>query len=70
MKVPLEWLKEYVTIRLPVQALADRLTMAGLEVTGIDTVEGGPVLDVEVTPNRPDWLSMLGIAREIGAITE
>lgn len=26
------------------------------------------VLDIEVTPNRPDWLNHVGIAREIGAI--
>ena len=25
------------------------------------------VLDIEVTPNRPDWLSVVGIAREIAA---
>jgi len=27
------------------------------------------VLDVEVTPNRPDFLSVLGIAREVSAVT-
>lgn len=70
MKVPLEWLKEYVTVRLSPKELADQLTMAGLEVTGIETLEGGPVLDVEVTPNRPDCLSILGIAREVAAMTE
>lgn len=26
------------------------------------------VLDIEVTPNRPDWLSHLGVAREVAAI--
>ena len=26
------------------------------------------VLDCEITPNRPDCLSMIGIAREVGAI--
>ena len=31
---------------------------------GIDTV-----FDIEVTPNRPDWLSVIGIAREISALT-
>jgi len=28
------------------------------------------VLEVEVTPNRPDCLSIRGLAREIAAITE
>lgn len=26
------------------------------------------VLDIEVTPNRPDWLSHIGVAREVAAI--
>ncbi len=69
MRVPIEWLKEYVTIRLSPEALAERLTMAGLEVTGIERVNGEPVLDIEVTPNRADCLSIIGIAREVVAIT-
>lgn len=35
MKVPLSWLKEYVEISLPVPELAERLTLAGLEVETI-----------------------------------
>lgn len=27
------------------------------------------VLDVEITPNRPDWLSHYGVAREVAALT-
>src|SRR5438477_7018638 len=27
------------------------------------------VLDLEITPNRPDWSSVIGIAREISALT-
>src|SRR5678816_3030023 len=27
------------------------------------------VYDLEITPNRPDWNSVIGIAREISAIT-
>ncbi len=30
---------------------------------------GDTVYDIEVTPNRPDWLSVIGIAREISALT-
>lgn len=33
-------------------------------------VERDVVVDWEVTPNRPDWLSHLGIAREIAAVTD
>ena len=65
MKIPLEWLAEYVPNKLPAEALAERLTMAGLEVTGIERVEGEPVLELEITPNRADCLSILGVAREV-----
>jgi phenylalanyl-tRNA synthetase beta chain len=32
MKIPLSWLRDYVEITLPPEALAERLTLAGLEV--------------------------------------
>src|SRR5512136_2219892 len=32
MKVPISWLKDFVDITLPIPELAQRLTMAGLEV--------------------------------------
>ena len=39
----------------------------GLEVAETMTVAGQTVFEVEITPNRPDWLSHYGIAREITA---
>lgn len=38
MKVPLSWLKEYVDITLPPAELAERLTLAGLEVEQIEYI--------------------------------
>lgn len=35
MKVPVSWLKDFVDIRIPLEELAHRLTMAGLEVEEI-----------------------------------
>jgi phenylalanyl-tRNA synthetase beta chain len=40
MKVSLNWLKEYVDIDLPPAQLADRLTMAGIEVKGWQVIGG------------------------------
>lgn len=36
MRVPLSWLREYVDIDIPVELLAERLTLAGLEVGKIE----------------------------------
>src|SRR5712691_10568732 len=35
MLVPVSWLKEYVDLNMPIEQLADRITLAGLEVEGI-----------------------------------
>jgi phenylalanyl-tRNA synthetase beta chain len=69
MKVTYNWLKDFVDIKISPKALADKLTMAGLEVTSIEEKEGDFVFEIEVTSNRPDCLSIKGIAREVAAIT-
>ena len=56
MKVPLSWLREYVDLDLPVEGLAQRLTMAGVEVGDIIRLGGweecfvGQVLEVRPHP--------------------
>ncbi len=36
MRVPVSWLKDFVDITIPIELLAERLTLAGLEVGGIE----------------------------------
>jgi phenylalanyl-tRNA synthetase beta chain len=69
MKLTYNWLKDFVEIKITPQALADKLTMAGLEVTSLGQVADDWVLEIEVTSNRADCLSVIGIAREVAAIT-
>lgn len=69
MKVTYNWLKDFVDIKIPARELADKLTMAGLEVTSFEERGQDYVFEIEITSNRPDWLSVVGIAREISAIT-
>jgi phenylalanyl-tRNA synthetase beta chain len=38
MLVPVSWLKEYVEINVPVPELVERLTLAGLEVGGVEPI--------------------------------
>jgi phenylalanyl-tRNA synthetase beta chain len=57
MKVPLSWLREYVEVTLPVAELAERLTLAGLEVSGVQ-VFGLPVpagVRVKAAEQGPVW---------------
>jgi phenylalanyl-tRNA synthetase beta chain len=68
MRVPIEWLKEFVDFSLSPEELGLKLTMIGLEVEAIEKLRDDTVLEVNVTPNRPDCLSILGIAREVSAL--
>lgn len=68
MRVPIEWLKEFVEFSLSPEELALKLTMIGLEVESLEKAYDDTVLEVNVTPNRPDCLSILGIAREVSAM--
>src|SRR5438874_4778374 len=57
MKVPLNWLRDYVEWTVPVAKLAERLTLAGLEVAGV-RVLGLPVpegLRVKAEEAGPVW---------------
>lgn len=68
MRVPLSWLREFVDVRVDVSELAHRLEMAGLSVEAIENIGSDTVFDLEITPNRGDWLSVEGVAREVAAI--
>ena len=68
MKLSLNWLKDYVSPGINAETLAQRLTMAGLEVEKMWTQGKDTLMELEVTPNRPDCLSVTGLAREVGAI--
>ena len=67
MRVSFEWIKDFVDITASPEETAHRLTMAGLEIEGMETIDGDIVMEVNVTPNRPDCLNVLGIAREAAA---
>jgi phenylalanyl-tRNA synthetase beta chain len=67
MKINLDYLKRFVAFDLEDRALRELLAGIGLETEETLEIGGQTVLDLETTPNRPDWLSHYGIAREIAA---
>ena len=64
MKISYNWLGELATLTLNAKELGERLTMAGLAVEAVERVRDDHILDFDLTSNRPDALSHLGIARE------
>ena len=67
MRFSLNFLKEFLKVDLKADKLASLLTMAGLEVGHFHQEGDDWVFEVEITSNRYDWLSILGIAREAAA---
>jgi phenylalanyl-tRNA synthetase beta chain len=69
MHISLRWLNEYLDPGDISAAEAERiLTFAGFPIESVTTLPNGDVmLDVEVTSNRGDVLSHIGVAREIAA---
>src|SRR6266576_6867957 len=71
MNISLQWLRDFLPgPMLDAQRAADALTNGGLPVEHFDTRGDDAVLDVEVTSNRGDCLSHVGVARELSALLQ
>jgi phenylalanyl-tRNA synthetase beta chain len=68
MLVSWDWLQEYVRPQAGPDEVGERLMKAGLNLEAMHDANGDPVLELEVTSNRPDCLGHIGVAREIAAL--
>ncbi|HVC21043.1 MAG TPA: phenylalanine--tRNA ligase subunit beta [Vicinamibacterales bacterium] len=78
MRILLSWLRDFVDVPADARALAERLAMRGFETASVEPIAlpavppwaapaaDDAVIDFEITANRPDCLSLLGMAREAG----
>ncbi|MGE5398238.1 MAG: phenylalanine--tRNA ligase subunit beta, partial [Chitinophagales bacterium] len=69
MRLPIEWLKDYVDVDITPEELAHKLTMAGITIEGIERLENDTILDLDLTPNRGDCYGIINVAREVAAVT-
>ncbi len=65
MKILLSWLREFVDVPGTAEQIATTMSVRGFAVEGIESLPDDAVIDFEVTANRPDCLSVAGMAREI-----
>jgi phenylalanyl-tRNA synthetase beta chain len=68
MNISYNWLRDLTDVTLDARALAEKLTGVGLTVEGVHEAGDDFVLDIDLTSNRPDCLSHLGVAREVAVI--
>ena len=66
MRLLVSWLREFVDVKAPAEDIARTLGLRGFEVASIEALDrGDAVIDFEITANRPDCLSVIGLAREV-----
>ncbi|MBK8467315.1 MAG: phenylalanine--tRNA ligase subunit beta [Chloracidobacterium sp.] len=70
MNISYKWLIDLIDIKPSADEVAEALTRVGLTVEGVHAHGEDFVLDIDLTSNRPDCLSHLGIARELSVIAD
>lgn len=65
MRILLSWLREVVDVPGSAEDVARTMSTRGFAVEGIEILDSDSVIDFEVTANRPDCLSIVGMAREV-----
>src|SRR4051812_8805885 len=66
MKLVLSWLREFVDVTASADEIAETIGLRGFEVASVERLDDGDaVIDFEITANRPDCLSVVGLAREV-----
>ncbi len=66
--IPYSWLKDYVDLKISPEKTAELLSLYSFSVEKIIKDKKDSIFEIEITPNRGDALSVLGIARELKAI--
>ncbi|GJM06871.1 MAG: phenylalanine--tRNA ligase beta subunit [marine bacterium B5-7] len=70
MKFTTDWLNEWTKTNADAEALSDLLTSLGLEVDSVEKQDKTTIIDIDLTPNRSDCLSLWGVARDVAAATK
>jgi phenylalanyl-tRNA synthetase beta chain len=74
MRLSLNWIQSYFETTPNWDEVFEKLTNAGIEIEGIEAFNDNnisdQVVEFKITPNRGDCLSLLGLLREIAALTD
>lgn len=69
IKILDSWLREYVKTKATPQKISELLSLSSVSVERLESFgDNDFTLDIEVTTNRPDLMSVIGIARETAVI--
>ena len=60
--IPDSWLREFLETAATPKQIKEYLSLCGPSIERINEVSGETIYDVEVTTNRPDSMSVFGVA--------
>ena len=62
------WLRDYLETKAKPEKIAETLSLTSVSVEKIEKLDDDYLYDIEVTTNRPDLMSVIGIAREASVV--
>jgi phenylalanyl-tRNA synthetase beta chain len=68
MRLLVSWLRDFVDVTASGEDIAGVLALRGFEVASVERLGDDAVIDLEITANRPDCLSIVGLAREVATV--
>lgn len=68
IRIPDSWLREHLDTKATPVQIKEYLSLCGPSIERISDENGELIYDIEVTGNRPDAMSVIGIAREASVI--
>ncbi len=68
IKILDSWLREYVVTKATPKQIAEKLSLTSVSVERLEKYGSDFVYDIEVTTNRPELMSVIGLARETAAV--
>lgn len=68
IKILDSWLRDYLKTEASPQKIGELLSLSSVSIERIENYGNDYIYDIEVTTNRPDLMSITGIAREAAAI--
>lgn len=68
IKILDSWLKDYVKTKASAHDIAREMSLTSISIERVEPHKSDFVYDIEVTTNRPDLMSVVGLAREAAAV--
>lgn len=69
IKILDSWLRVYLKTKAAPHQIAEKLSLSSVSVERLEVFKGGDyIYDIEITTNRPDLMSVVGLAREAAVV--